>query len=340
MKRIAPPPAGKLYHGFYYSTTNGREHDVQPPDVSWYESTVGKQVAWVYTSDNWFESRAFPVSRCRWVTRLGKVPYLRLMLRSNENQNRPEPLYNVPAITAGKFDADLKQWARDAKAFGAPLIVEWGTECNGKWFSWNGWWNGRGQTDGFGDPTKPDGPERFVAAYRHIVDLMRGQGALNITWVWHIDRSDVPEVAWNRFENYYPGDGYVDWIGVSVYGPQSPIDRWDHAPFARQFDPAYQRLNVLAPSKPVLVPEFGCALHNEWVAADQWADGALRSLLSLRWPRVMGFCWWNETWENDNNPAHNTDMVIMHDPALSNVWNTDLAKHGSRVQELPVFAGG
>jgi len=31
-------------------------------------------------------------------------------------------------------------WAREAKNFGSPILIEWGTEPNGNWFSWNGRW--------------------------------------------------------------------------------------------------------------------------------------------------------------------------------------------------------
>jgi len=62
-------------------------------------------------------------------------------------------------------------------------LIEWGTEPNGEWFSWNGKWNG-----GAGE-----GPARYVAAYRHIVDLMRADRADNLQWVWHVNWLDEPE---------------------------------------------------------------------------------------------------------------------------------------------------
>ena len=46
----------------------------------------------------------------------------------------------------------------------------------------------------------------MCAAYRHIVDLMRAEGADNLQWVWHVNWLDEPEKNWNRFENYFPGD--------------------------------------------------------------------------------------------------------------------------------------
>src|SRR2546425_5790957 len=64
---VPPPAPGKLYHGFYWGGvgTNNHdptEHDVTPADVARYEQAVGKRTAWIYFSDNWFESRRFPSS--------------------------------------------------------------------------------------------------------------------------------------------------------------------------------------------------------------------------------------------------------------------------------------
>ncbi|PYJ84625.1 MAG: hypothetical protein DME70_10940, partial [Verrucomicrobia bacterium] len=128
-------------------------------------------------SNNWFESRKFPRETCDWIRSLGKVPYVRLMLRSDSEQDRAEKTFTLANILAGKFDDDLKAWARDAKQFGSPVLVEWGTEPNGKWFSWNGQWNGGAK----------EGPARYVAAYRHIVDVMRAETADNLQWVWHVE---------------------------------------------------------------------------------------------------------------------------------------------------------
>ena len=68
-------------------------------------------------------------------------------------------------IIDGKFDKELIQYAKDARNFGKSLIIEFGTEVNGDWFSWNGKYNGGEEKDNYGNPDIPDGPERFRDAY-------------------------------------------------------------------------------------------------------------------------------------------------------------------------------
>ena len=194
--RVLPPPPGKFYHGCYWGgvgsdTHDPTEHDVTAADVAKYEEAVGAKTTWVYFSNNWFESRKFPTEICAWIRDLGKIPYVRLMLRSNVDQRHAEKQFSLEKIIAGEFDVDLRAWAQGAKTFASPILIEWGTEPNGNWFSWNGKWNGGAV----------EGPKRYIAAYRHIVDLVRSEGADNLTWVWHVNWLDEPERKWNAFEN-------------------------------------------------------------------------------------------------------------------------------------------
>jgi len=112
---------------------------------------------------------------CGWVRDLGKIPYVRLMLRSDVDQKHGEKSFSLENIIAGQFDVDLRAWARDAKAFGSPDFDRVGDRTKWNWFSWNGKWNG-GSVEG------TEAIHRRVSAH---VDLMRSEGADNLTWVWH-----------------------------------------------------------------------------------------------------------------------------------------------------------
>jgi Glycosyl hydrolase family 26 len=331
--RILPPPAGKLYHGCYWGgvgtdTHDPTEHDVTAQDVKRYEETVGAKTAWIYFSNNWFESRKFPAEMCAWIHGLGKIPYIRLMLRSDVDQEHAEKRFSLEKIIAGEFDIGLRAWARDAKTLGSPILIEWGTEPNGNWFSWNGQWNGRGT----------EGPKRYVAAYRHIVDLMRAENANNLQWVWHVNWYDEPERKWNAFENYFPGENYCDWVALSAYGPLTPQTDEGTESFRFKIDEAYPRLTKVARDKPVIVAEFGCDLHNRYVDVRSWAKAALDDLFSNRWPAIVGFCWWNEGWQNDDHKNHDTDMIVVHDVELTRVFREELVRHREKIQEAPLIA--
>ncbi|MDD2710147.1 MAG: glycosyl hydrolase [Verrucomicrobiae bacterium] len=328
LPRMGLPPPGRIYHGVYPGGITGDEDDLTPNDLAVYQKLAGQPAAWVYFSHNWFNGRGFPLATARWIRDAGAVPYIRLMLRSQGFADEPQadPVYTLKAILSGQFDRDLREWGKRAGEFGSPLIVEYGTEVNGEWFVWNGRWNG-----------KAKGPGRFRAAYRRIIRIMREAGASNITWVFHVDDSQIPPDGWNRFENYYPGDDYIDWLAASIYGPQKPDGPYEEGrEFAQMLDEVYPRLLKMAPGKPVVVAEFGCTAGHPNTDCAVWTEKALKTLFGGRWPKVMGFSWWNERWKNGGG-QRDTTMRLQDIPPLTGVFRDALSDNASRLQTRPVI---
>ena len=176
-----------------------------------------------------------------------------MMPRTNFDEGGPDPNYTMQKIIDGDFDTELTQWAIDAKNTNTPLLVEFGTEVNGDWFPWNGKYNGADEKISYGDPNLYDGAERFRDAYRHVIDICNNQAANNITWFFHVDAYGNPDLDWNKIENYYPGDDYIDWLGVSIYGPQESND--DYQEFSEILNDIYPKLTALS-DKPIAVLEF------------------------------------------------------------------------------------
>ncbi len=250
--KLVAPTSG-IYHSAY-PDFGGTEDIVTTDAIEEFEAHAEKDIVWAYFSNNWYDNIHFPTAGVNTINSAGKVPFIRMMPRSNFDEGGPDPTYSMQKIIDGDFDYELTQWAIDASSIGIPLLVEFGTEVNGNWFSWNGQYNGGGTTSNYGDPSLADGPERFRDAYRHIIDICNTNGADNITWFFHVDAYSEPDNGWNIIENYYPGDGYIDWIGVSVYGPQERDA--DYEEFSDKLNEVYPTLVSLA-DKPIAVLEFG-----------------------------------------------------------------------------------
>ena len=246
------PDSGRIYHAAF-PDLGGTEDKVSAKKIHAFEKLVNKDIAWVYFSNNWYQHISFPKGAVAAIEKLGKVPFVRMMARSNFDESVADPRYAMQKIIDGDFDAELYQWARDAAATGTPLLVEFGTEVNGSWFSWNGKYNGAGKTTGYGDANEADGAERFRDAYRHIIEICDESGADNITWFFHVDAYGEPQQAWNSIENYYPGDAYIDWLGVSVYGPQQANEEYQS--FSEILSDVYPQLTALS-QKPIAILEF------------------------------------------------------------------------------------
>ena len=121
-------------------------------------------------------------------------------------QHRAETLVQIAprnvslaSIASGHYDTYLRSYALAVKAFGAQVILSFGHEMNGYWYSWS-----LGHTPA----------AVFVAAWRHIVDVFRELGVRNATWLWTVNvvgpRTPGPARWW-------PGSSYVNWVGIDGY---------------------------------------------------------------------------------------------------------------------------
>jgi len=245
-------PSFGIYHSAY-PDFGGTEDIISSERIIDFETLVNKDIVWAYFSNNWYHHIQFPKTEVQVIHSTGKIPFIRMMSRSNFDEGGPDPNYTMQKIIDGEFDTELNQWAIDAKNTGFPLLVEFGTEVNGNWFPWNGQYNGAGETDEYGDTNLYDGAERFRDAYRHIIGICNANEVHNISWFFHVDAYSQPNIDWNKIENYYPGDTYIDWLGVSIYGPQTNNEKYQD--FSEIMNDIYPSLSHLS-NKPIAVLEF------------------------------------------------------------------------------------
>jgi hypothetical protein len=335
---ITPPPPGQLYHGVYPGGRNVAEHEIGPQHLRSYEDSVGGHAAWVYFTEEWYDGLRFPRATADWIRAQGRVPFIRMTPRAEPEMELTcespslEPAYPLSDILGTRFDAELGRWMADARDFGWPLLVEFGTEMNGAWFPWSGKWNGGAATTGYGDPALPDGPERFRDSFRKLVRIAADSGATNITWVFHVASESCPDEPWNQVESYYPGPDSVGWLAVSVYGPQEAADN-DYVPFQQRFAPIHQRLVAMDSTKPIVVAELGAKKDGSaGTLQARWAGGALDYLLQSTPRGVIGFSWWNSAF---NDGGRLIDMRVQTSLPLRAVMRQAL--NDPRVLQDPII---
>jgi hypothetical protein len=107
-------------------------------------------------------------------------------------------------INTGQHDGVISAAARNLAGMGKPTLLRWGWEMNGNWFDWDGSHN-------------DDDPAGYIKAWKRMHGIFADAGADNVAWVWSPNWNSAPSDAWNRMQRYYPGDAYVDWVGVSGY---------------------------------------------------------------------------------------------------------------------------
>src|SRR5215831_11187997 len=259
-QRIQVPPAGHLYHGVFPAGSAQPDADISMQAADDYVAAVARPLAWVYFSNEWYVTKQFTRVTAQAIRSRGAVPFIRLHMRSQNRQLVVDPLYTLDNINAGMFDADLRAWADGAKEFGTALIVQYGTEINGDWYPWSAPYNGGIDV----------GPAKFRQAFRHIVEVMRAEGANNIVWALHLNGENWPgDEPENNAGAYYPGDDVVDWIGFSIYqnyGNSDPECRDINALLkAREAE-----LGPAATKKPIFFFELGTSALSTQCNPGDW----------------------------------------------------------------------
>jgi predicted small secreted protein len=112
-----------------------------------------------------------------------------------------EPFHtSLASIASGSSDAYLRKFATSVRTVNLPVVISFGHEMNTYWYPWG---------------THGNRPADFVSAWRHIHDIFTQVGATSVIWAW--SPNVINPVRGTRLKPLYPGDAYVDWIGMIGY---------------------------------------------------------------------------------------------------------------------------
>ncbi|MGN6256895.1 MAG: choice-of-anchor D domain-containing protein [Solirubrobacterales bacterium] len=238
----------------------GMEGEAPSAPAVWerFERDAGKEATFVNTGQNWAQ---FDTATMQAAIAGGAIPLVTMGLPSG---------VTLQEVAEGKQDAQIRAWAKKAKEFGYPFMFRPWREMNGAWYSW-----GR-------DP-------HYVEAWRHFHDVVEEEGATNVTWAW------IVNTIWSDPESdptpYYPGDAYVDWVGMDAYNwGRNPIqpDIWLSPEQA--IGPTLEVLEKIAPNKPVALTEVASTEHGGSKAS--WIRDFLGSYLPDH-PKIKAMFWFN-----------------------------------------------
>ena len=218
-----------------------------PDAVSAFEARLGRNVAQVHDfqpKDQWSA-----VSDIAWALR-----------RWNASRYAHHVTYSIPMLpdsggtlaegATGAFNSHFRSLAQNLVAGGdgaATLRLGW--EFNGDWFKWS--------------IGVANGPADYAAYWRQIVTTMRSVPGANFKFDW-CPNNGSSYVGGKALDaaSAYPGDAYVDYIGMDVYDQSwsaqrgDPSVRWNDY-VSRKDGLGWQRDFAAAHGKRMSFPEWG-----------------------------------------------------------------------------------
>jgi beta-mannanase len=291
-------------------------------------SRYGVTPASVLWFDSWATGNAFNAAEARALWNQGVMmhftwePWNTALSVSDPNQIHLQDIVN------GRWDSYIRARGAEFAAVGAPIMVRWGHEFDGNWYPW-------------GIVNNNSDPALYVSAYRRVHDLVVAAGATNVQWVWCFNNSPSPATAANDAARAYPGDAYVDWVGIDGYNwGLSPS--WDPGgnhwtSFDTVFASAYARARSIAPRRPVMIGEMGSS--EDGGSKAQWINDMSAVLQSGRYPDLKLVVYFDqdkeELWSGTSSPATKTAFTAWVKQTYMRGSGTDLAQVAAQYKGTP-----
>jgi hypothetical protein len=262
---------------------------VTPSIVMWYQ--------------HWSGSPSFPSQAADAAVSRGAMPIVTWEPRDPRGGGA-QPQYALRTIVAGEHDAYIRRWAQEAAAWGKPIYLRFAHEMNGDWYPWSSGVNGNTSAE-------------YVSAWRHVHDVFRQEGATNVRWVWSPN-----EDGSTPFADVYPGDAYVDWVGIDGYNWGTTQEWSEWSSLSEIFGPAYRQLTTMT-DKPMIIAETASTEVGGDKAA--WIRQGLLKDLPSQFPRIRAVVWFDEnketSWSVNSSEAA---LAAYREAALSPLYSGQL----------------
>lgn len=256
----------------------------------------------------------FPTRMARTISEMGSVPIITWepwvvdfdpKVRHNLPPLKEREYATLAAIARGEYDFHIVPWARAAAAFGKPIFLRFAHEMNDPYrYPWG--------------PQNGNRPDDFKAAWIHVHQVFQKMGANNVIWIWS------PHISMPWLEYYYPGDQYVDWIGIGVlnYGDVASWSRWWS--FHQILEKSYPTLAKLG--KPIMISELGSLTKGGNMT--EWYRQAFYHLRH-QYGGVKAIVFFNDPADRSMSPEWPLNWSITQDQRAVQLVAEQLRRHSS-----------
>ena len=210
----------------------------------------------------------------------------------------------------GDYDDVIKKYATWAKSTNRPIYLRIGYEFDG--------------------PHNELEPKEYVKAYKRIVNKLRKEKVANVAFVWH-------SYASQPFKDYalsdwYPGDEYVDWVGISVFG---------HAYGGKDFGPYCDAVLEFAKNhkKPVMIAESNPIHGVEKDNTKAWDEWFVHYFNFIYNKNIKAVSFINEDWQSlyIDGISDWKDGRIYNNELISKAWFAETNKDRYLKQSPKLF---
>jgi len=209
----------------------------------------------------------------------------------NEDLDGYNPCFDV---LDGVCDDMLRQFARDAKAFGHPFLFRLNNEMNSDWVS-------------YGATATLNDPDVFVDLWHYVYRIFEEEGVDNAIWIFNPNNNSFPPQNYNHMLAYYPGNGYVHMFGITGYNTGTYYAKENNEKWL-SFETLYDRIHWTSDGYfgkfPWIITEFASSSHGGNKA--QWITDMFKTI--NKYESIKVAVWFNAD-DLDPRPEKNKQVA-------------------------------
>lgn len=198
-------------------------------------------------------------------------------------------VHNLDEVNYDKIRATLDNLSRN---YSCPMYIRFANEMN--------------------ESALGNDPDRYIEVFRNVANIVHEYPNFAVVW------SPIDLGALDRpYEYYYPGDEYVDWVGLSCYsikyflGNQNTkytdsvyFMTGDYAWATNRVKPMMEFMEKNNINKPVMISEGGVPTNNKFGKDLQWWSAPrMRNMLwylVMKYPQIKMINYFNNHMANEN----------------------------------------
>lgn len=211
-------------------------------------------------------------------------------------------------VLNGRYDTYLENYAKAIAKAELPVLFRLGNEMNGDWCAYSSLHTGKDT-------------QIFIAFYKHVYDIFEKVGANKYAlWVWNPNSESFPGFKWNHELCYYPGDEYVDIVGLTAYntGTYYQGENWES--FDQLYKDVYTQYTEIY-EKPLMITEFSSSsIGGDKVA---WVKDMFEKI--KKYDKIKVAIWWDSCdYDKKGNIARS--YFIDDPPEIASIFKKELGK--------------
>jgi len=205
-------------------------------------------------------------------------------------------------VLDGQHDDTINDLIQRIKELDEPVLFRPNNEMNGDWGCYNAMY------------TRKDA-EVYTAFWRWLHDRFETEGVENVIWVWNPNWGDFPNAQWNSYLNYFPGEEYVDVVGLTGYNTGTYYEAETWRSFSEIYNPMIDEYNAHFENFPYMITEFGSSSTGG--NKGMWIQTVFNEIENLD---IKAAVWWNHVDYDTQMGVVSREYKFDEDPDLMHIF--------------------